>query len=79
MAIDLGATSGRSIIATFDGEKISTTELTRFANPMVPLAGNLYWDIVALYNEILKALKTARKQGIEPVSIGIDTCRVLSL
>lgn len=73
MAIDLGATSGRSIIATFDGEKISTTELTRFANPMVPLAGNLYWDIVALYNEILKALKTARKQGIEPVSIGIDT------
>lgn len=73
MAIDLGATSGRSIIATFDGERVSMSELTRFANPMVPMAGNLYWDIVALYNEILNALKVAQRQGIEPVSIGIDT------
>ena len=42
LAVDLGATSGRTTIATFDGEKITMRELTRFANPMVPLAGNLF-------------------------------------
>ena len=48
LAVDLGATSGRTTIATFDGEKITMRELTRFANPMVPLAGQTHWNIVEL-------------------------------
>ena len=44
-AVDLGATSGRTILATFDGKKIDMKEITRFANPMIPLGGHLYWDI----------------------------------
>ena len=52
-AVDLGATSGRTILASFDGKKIDMKEITRFANPMIPLGGHLYWNIAGLYNEVL--------------------------
>ena len=73
LAIDLGATSGRTILATFDGQSIALREITRFANPMVPIAGHIHWNIVELYNQILSALSTLHKEGVELHSIGIDT------
>ena len=72
-AIDLGATSGRTILASFDGTRVEMTELTRFANPMIPLGGHLYWDIIGLYNEVLRGLREIADKGIEIDSIGIDT------
>ena len=73
LAIDLGATSGRSIIATNDGKKVEMKELTRFKNPMIPLGGHLFWDLPALYNEILIALRKTVEDGIKVESMGIDT------
>ena len=72
-AVDLGATSGRTILASFDGTKVQMQEVTRFANPMIPLGGHLYWDIAGLYNKILDGLRTVAEQGISIDSIGIDT------
>lgn len=72
-AVDLGATSGRTILATYDGERIEMKEITRFTNPMIPLGGHLFWDIAGLYNEILKGLKSVADDGIAIESIGIDT------
>ena len=72
-AVDLGATSGRTIIASFDGQKVEMKELTRFKNPMIPMGGHLFWDIAGLYNEVLVGLKVAADEGIVPDSIGIDT------
>lgn len=72
-AVDLGATSGRTILASFDGERIAMREITRFANPMIPLGNHLYWDIAALYNEILRGLKAVADEGTDIKSIGIDT------
>ena len=57
LAVDLGATSGRTIVATYDGQKVEMRELTRLKNPMIPIAGHLFWDLPALYNEILAALR----------------------
>lgn len=73
LAIDLGATSGRSIIATYDGEKLEMKELTRFKHPMIPLGGHMFWNLPALYNEILIALRKTVEEGIKIESIGIDT------
>ena len=72
-AVDLGATSGRTILATFDGSRVEMTEVTRFANPMIPLGGHLYWDIAGLYNEVLRGLREIAGKGISIDSIGIDT------
>ena len=72
-AIDLGATSGRTILASYDGQKVTMKELTRFENPIIPIGGHLYWDLPGLYNEVLIALKKAAEEGILIESIGIDT------
>ena len=72
-AVDLGATSGRTILASYDGKSISMKEVTRFANPMIPLGGHLYWDIAGLYNEVLRGLREIADKGIKIESIGIDT------
>ena len=73
LAVDLGATSGRTILATFDGSKVEMRELTRFKHPMVPIGGHLYWDLPHLYNEILEGLKKVASEGITIESVGIDT------
>lgn len=72
-AVDLGATSGRTIVGGLDNDKIVLEELTRFDNNLVEVNGHFYWDIYALYFEIIKGLKKAKQQNINITSIGIDT------
>ena len=78
LAIDLGATSGRSILATFDGNRVEMKELTRFHYPMLPIAGHLYWNLPYIYQEVLNAMRAAATYIAEnnlPAlsSIGVDT------
>lgn len=72
-SVDLGATSGRTIVATLAYGKIEWEELTRFDNNLIETGGHFYWDIYALYNEIIKGLKTAAARQLPIASIGIDT------
>ena len=72
-AVDLGATSGRTIIGSLSDGKIVLEELTRFGNNLIETGGHVYWDIYALYSEIINGLKIVAKRGIDIVSIGIDT------
>ena len=73
LSVDLGATSGRTILSTFDGKKVEMRELTRFKHPQIPMLGHIYWDIAQLYNEIIVSLRKVAAEGIEIQSIGIDT------
>lgn len=72
-AVDLGATSGRTILGTLSEEGLALRELTRFANPIIETGGHFFWDIYALYNEIIGGLKVVVREGIDIVSVGIDT------
>ena len=72
-AIDLGATSGRTIIGSINEEKVKLEEVTRFPNNLIEQGGHFYWDIYALYFEIIRGLKEVAKRGVEITSIGIDT------
>jgi rhamnulokinase len=72
-AVDLGATSGRTIIGSLYNNKVELMELTRFANNMIEVNGHYYWDIFALYSEIIKGLRLAHERNFNIVSIGIDT------
>lgn len=72
-AVDLGATSGRTILGSFTEEGISLKEINRFPNHLIEVGGHFYWDIYALYHHIIEGLKLAA-QADEPItSIGIDT------
>ena len=72
-AIDLGATSGRTILGTLENERLTQRELTRFQNPIIQTCGHWHWDLLSLYREILEGLKLVAKEGIAIQSIGIDT------
>ena len=72
-AVDLGATSGRTIIGSINDGKFELEEVTRFPNNLIEQGGHYYWDIYALYFEIIKGLKEVARRGLEITSIGIDT------
>lgn len=72
-AVDLGATSGRTIIGSLVDGKVVLEELTRFNNNLIETGKHFYWDIFALYLEIIKGLKLAAQRHIDIQSIGIDT------
>ena len=72
-AVDLGASSGRTILGTLDGDKLTRRELTRFSDTIIQVGGHFYWDIYALYWEIIRGLKVVAQENIAIESIGIDT------
>lgn len=72
-AVDLGATSGRTIAGFITDGKVKLEELTRFPNNLIETGGHFYWDIYALYFEIIKGLKLVARRGLKIESIGIDT------
>ncbi|MBQ7181525.1 MAG: rhamnulokinase [Bacteroidaceae bacterium] len=73
LAVDLGATSGRTILGFIKNGKLQQRELTRFPNNIIQTRGHFYWDIFALYSEVLRGLRVAANEGIQLTSIGIDT------
>ena len=72
-AVDLGATSGRTIVGDITNGRLSQEEVTRFPNNLIEQGGHYYWDIHALYFEIIRGLKEVARRGLQITSIGIDT------
>lgn len=72
-AVDLGATSGRTILGSLVNGRLEQEELTRFPNNLIETGGHFYWDIYSLYLEMIKGLQIVGKRDIELTSIGIDT------
>ena len=73
-AVDLGATSGRTILGYFTPQGLITEEINRFPNHLIETGGHFYWDIYELYRNIVEGLKIAgNKKDTEIISIGIDT------
>lgn len=74
IAVDLGANSGRVVVARFIGDELEIEELHRFSNGPITVHGRLYWDVLRMFEEIKESLrKYANKYDEEPISIGIDT------
>ncbi len=70
IAVDLGASSGRVMDVSFDGERFAQTEMHRFPNTPVEVRGTLYWDVLRLWHEITEGIAQV-PAGAE--SIGVDT------
>ncbi len=74
LAIDLGAESGRAMLGTLDGGKLSLEDVHRFPNTPVRLPTGLYWDTLRLFHEIRQALLICgRERKIALDGIGVDT------
>ncbi|HJD45664.1 MAG TPA: rhamnulokinase [Candidatus Mediterraneibacter norfolkensis] len=73
LAIDIGASSGRHMLASMVDGKMQLEEVYRFPNGMDNKNGTLCWDVERLFNEIKTGLKKCKELGKIPVSMGIDT------
>lgn len=74
LAFDFGASSGRAMLATFDGEKIILEEKHRFSNDPVSVNGDLHWDVLRLFYEIKQGILKCANSGDRDIDcIGIDT------
>jgi rhamnulokinase len=73
LAFDLGATSGRAVLGTYDGKRLKTEGVHRFLNQPVMMGGTLCWDFPRLFFEIKQGICKARQKAQTISSIGIDT------
>ena len=52
LAVDIGASSGRHILASMDNGRMVLEEVYRFENGMVNTAGKKLWDVDKLYERM---------------------------
>jgi len=75
VALDFGATSGRVILGSWSGGRLSLREVHRFPNAFRSLNGHDYWEIGTLWHEALAGLKKAAEalpRGAAIASVGVD-------
>ena len=71
-AIDLGASSGRVMLAYFDDAYLKLEEVHRFTNGPLADGKHLHWDALNLFYEIKIGLRKAGRNN--PLSsLGVDT------
>lgn len=76
LAVDIGASSGRHILAHTEDGKMILEEIHRFPNGMTDCNGEKVWDVDQLFGEILTGMKKCKELGKIPYSVGIDTWAV---
>src|ERR1041385_5039253 len=74
LTFDLGAESGRSVLGTISGGKLTLDEVHRFPNEPQWILGRYHWDTLRLFAEIKAGLaKCVRAHGGQLDGIGVDT------
>ncbi len=76
LAVDIGASSGRHILAHTENGRIMLEEIYRFPNGMKQVDGHMCWDTKELFHHIKEGMKQCAALGKIPVSMGIDTWAV---
>ena len=76
LAVDIGASSGRHMLASMEDGRMKLEEIYRFPNGMDNVNGTLCWDVKRLFTEIKNGLKKCKELGRIPSFMGIDTWAV---
>lgn len=73
VAVDLGASSGRMILGAYDGGRLELVDEYRMENGFVDVGGNLYWDVLRLYQSLILGFRYFRNRGHRIHSVGVST------
>lgn len=73
LAIDIGASSGRHVLAHIDNGRLVTEEIYRFENGYKTENGSLIWDINSLFENVKRGIKKCGEMGKKPKTVAIDT------
>ena len=73
LAVDLGASGGRVVAGAFDGRLLELEEIHRFENAPVAMGGQLVWDVVRLWQEVVVGLRAAALKHPNAIAtVGVD-------
>jgi rhamnulokinase len=75
-AVDMGASSGRVMVAKVGPQRLDLHEAHRFPNRPVRTGGTLHWDVLGLYAGVLDGLRAAGRDGGRLDGVGIDSWAV---
>lgn len=79
-AVDLGATSGRVMIADIGPDRLDMTAVARFPNDPVRVWNGrrnaLHWDLTGLYGQVCQGLSAGARTAEGLVGIGVDSWAV---
>ena len=77
LAIDIGASSGRHMLASVADGKMQLEEIYRFPNGMDNVNGTLCWDVKRLFTEIKNGLKKCKSWGRSRYPWGLTHGRLI--
>ncbi len=73
LAADFGGGSGRVMAGTIENGKLQLEEIHRFPNRQVKIGNHLYWDFLALFQDMKEGMKKAAARKYHVRSMAIDT------
>jgi sugar (pentulose or hexulose) kinase len=74
LAFDLGGSGGKVVLGVFTDSCLEIKILNKFEHSATAINGSLYWDILHIYKEMCRGIKTAIQQTNDNISsIGIDS------
>lgn len=73
VACDLGAESGRILLGTLAGDRLSLEEIHRFPNGPIRLGDSLRWDTPRIFNELKMGLRRVADRGVPVASVSCDS------
>lgn len=76
LAFDLGASSGRAVLGTLDGDRMRMEEIHRFPTPLTEEGGHLFWEVEELWEELTKGLALALEASPGLRSLSVDSWAV---
>lgn len=76
LAFDLGASSGRALLGTLEGEVLTMEEVYRFETPLIEDGERLFWDLKALEDALLEGLRAGVETAPTLQSCSVDSWAV---
>src|SRR5665648_1073704 len=77
VALDLGSSSGRSVLGSFDGARLTIEETHRFPIRFTESGGTVTWDAMEVLAQVWRGIGrsdvVARSRGGSLASVGVDT------
>ena len=73
LSIDLGASSGRTMVVTYENGLLSIEEINRFEHTILEIDNELKWDLSLISLKVKEGIKLAFDKYDDIASIGIDT------
>lgn len=74
IAFDLGGSGGKLFLGQYDNGKLHLETIHRFEHAAISVNGNLYWDLLKIYQELCTGIKMAVAQSCDEIaSLGIDS------